>query len=265
MAEERDDDTWATSDRRPANTYSSILPHPRAAKDESVEIAIVLDHRFAFYYWEKWKHENLAGFRPPVLVSLDWHEDLAAPDEQERAELIALDSTSPKDVGHFCWEGLNPLNDGHVLAAAFLGLLSDVYVVRKQEDECVDNFVGNSGEKHGIHCYRTIAELCAALKQRRYDDAYFDIDLDYFTESPSRHGGGDQVKIVSEEEIRTAIAPSGDLMQWLFPRLRGMTIAMEPEFCGGIINAGEILRVIDKNLFSPQLLSAKCGWVKGVV
>ena len=245
---------------RPPGTFYETLPAVRDGRD-TVEVAIVQDHRFAFFYWQKWKTLKKEGFRPPVLVSLDWHQDLAGPDDEEKDELRNLDPEDYLSVGRFCWEKLNQLNDGHILAAAFLNLIGDIHILHKQEDDSGPNFKGLSGENHEIVCYKTAEALVAGLTRREgYDDAYFDIDLDYFTESPDSCGGGKEVVLVDDGEIAAVLSPDGALMKWVLHRLAGMTIATEPEFCGGMVNSNRIFNIVDETLFTGRLVSGACGW-----
>lgn len=104
-------------------------------------------------------------------------------------------------------------------------------------------------------------QLTDALKEKGVGRLYFDIDLDYFTESDDpTFGGGKNVRLVSDKEIHKTIEPSSELMKWILPRMSGMTIALEPEFCGGISNANHILEIVSQALFSPQLLRQDCHW-----
>jgi hypothetical protein len=44
-------------------------------------------------------------------------------------------------------------------------------------------------------------------------------------------------------------------MQFVLPRLSGMTIAIEPEFCGGYSSAMSIYQNVEKTMFNGQLFS----------
>lgn len=243
---------------RPPGTYYDIVLHP-VDVNRTIEVAIVQEHRFAFFYWMKWgrKHKPLA---PPSLVSLDWHQDLAAPCEMEREWLRALDTNDYKAVSFFCWDQLHPNNDGHVLAAAYLNIIGNIYVVQKQEDASVEYFEDIAGGIHVIHCYESIDALIEDVTLQEHPSVILDVDLDYFTESAESCGGGERVELVPAEDIHGFLHPNGKLMSWVFPRLCGMTIATEPEFCGSLVNANRLFSVVDDVLFSPPLLSHRSGW-----
>jgi hypothetical protein len=244
----------------PPGCKIDILRHP-GGDNVAVEIALFQEHRYAFFFWLRWsRYLRGEGERVPALVSLDWHEDLAGPDEDECKELLALDQEAPREVALFCWEKLNPLNDGHILAAAYLGFLGDVYVVRKQRREPLADFIDASGTAHRIRCFDSTAALLAQVGTEEHQRVFFDVDLDFFTESRDPHGGGESVTLVSDAEILKALDPTGPLMAWLIPRLSGFTIATEPEFCGGIENSNHLLSVLSAALFSPAMLSHRSKW-----
>jgi hypothetical protein len=244
---------------RPPGTYFSILPHPSCI-DESVEVAVVQDHRFAFFYWLKWK--NGFGFEAPspILISFDWHEDLAWPEESECEELNALNTNDYKSIATFCWEKLHSQNDGHILSAAYLDLIGDIYVLRKQDRLSTFDFYDVNGKAHVVRCYSSIDKLLTEIKQVNDTKVFFDIDLDYFTESTEPSGGGEHLQLVPDEDIITMLNPASDLFIWMFKRLAGITIATEPLFCGGLVNSNHLLSVVNDALFYPQLLSHRPNW-----
>ena len=76
----------------PMGAYESILDNPFTKK--ALEVAVFHEHRIAFYYWALWttgiEYGNSRISPPPTLVSFDWHEDTAAPEEIEQQELQNL-------------------------------------------------------------------------------------------------------------------------------------------------------------------------------
>ena len=95
----------------------------------------------------------------------------------------------------------------------------------------------------------------ALKKHPHVNQIYLDVDLDYFTQSSESCGGGAGLTLVPEEEITITFNPQSELMQFILPRLSGMTIAIEPEFCGGYANAMSIFQTIEKTMFNGQLIS----------
>lgn len=243
---------------RPPGTYYDIVSHPTDIK-RAIEVAIIQDHRFAFFYWLKWKKNNELHV-PPSLVSLDWHQDLAPPSDLEREWLRDLDTNDYKAVSFFCWDKLHSQNDGHILAAAYLNIIGDIHVVQKQQKMPVEDFKDIAGRTHVIYCYESVDALVEKVSSQNHSSVFFDIDLDYFTESQESGGGGENVKLVPAEDIRACICQDGKLLSWVFPRMCGMTIATEPEFCGGLVNSNNLFGVVNDALFSPALLSHRAGW-----
>lgn len=243
---------------RPPGTHSDIVAHP-VDSERAIEVAVVQDHRFAFFYWSKWRQQNGVA-PPPSLVSLDWHQDLVAPDIDECELLKKLKTDDFNAVSHFCWDKLHSLNDGHILAAAYLNVIGDIHVVAKQRDECPEDFVDIAGSIHALWCHESVESLLEAVRGQVCTSVLFDIDLDYFTESADSCGGGSDLKLVETSEIERCLRPDGDLMSWIFPRLSGMTIATEPEFCGGLLNSNELFRTVHNILFYPPLLTTRAGW-----
>ncbi len=248
----------------PPGTYCDNLAHP-SGKNKAIEVSIIQDHRFAFFYWLKWL--NKAGKKtsgeisaPPDLITIDWHQDLVAPNDIKCDRLNKLDHSNYKSIALFCWYKLNPLNDDHILSAAYLDIIGDIYVICKQENGSLDKYEDSNGKTHRINCYKNVPDLMNDLKEKSIADVFFDVDIDYFTESPDLDGGGKHLTLVSDEEIKKILNPSNNLMKWVFQRMVGMTIATEPECCGGIINSNLILSVVNDLLFSPALLSYRARW-----
>lgn len=145
---------------RPLGTYYDIISHP-VDRRRAIEVAIVQDHRFAFFYWLKWRNKQAEQPDPPTLISLDWHQDLAQP--------------------------------------------CDLHVVQKQRDECPEDFVDIEGRTHLIRCYESVEELTKTISGQEHSSVILDIDLDYFTESPDPCGGGEQLQLVSDDEIQACL------------------------------------------------------------
>jgi hypothetical protein len=244
-------------DLSPPGTYYSIVSQPHGKRPDAMEVAVMHEHRFAFFFWARWTQRRSSA---PDLISLDWHQDLALPDAEEKRLLEALPLQQETVVSIASWAELHQQNDGHILAAAYLGLLGDIYVVQKQRDEVTPLFQDRHGHEHHVFCFQTEEELLDVVNRRNVEDVYFDIDLDFFTESKEPSGGGENVTLVTRDEVRRLLDPAGRLMAFVFPRLRGMTLALEPEFCGGLRNAHRLFEWVDTTLFDPGLLAKTCGW-----
>ncbi len=242
----------------PPGSYNWIVAHPSRPETEAMEVATFHEHRFAFFYWNRWRVENPTKPRPD-LISLDWHRDLAAPDSYERGILRGLDLSNMTGTAVASWIELHPHDDGHVLAAAYLDLIGDVYVVQKHRDGPEPDLVDVKGQIHKVRCFASIDELLDKAKREGVENIYLDIDLDFFTESDDPNGGG-EVRLLERESAREVIDPDGPLLSFAFPRLQGMTIALEPKFCGGLSNSHRLFGWVDNSLFDPGLGYPGCRW-----
>lgn len=245
----------------PPGAAYDIISHP-SRRNEAIEVALMRDHRFAFYYWFKWwKKSNwdLPSANAPPLVSIDWHRDLCAPDDVEKQELQQMNLESYKETALFCWDKLNPFNDGHILSAAYLNLIGDIYVLCKQDSGLIEpTFKDQWNNDHLVKCFDSAEELYSELSSIENNNAYFDIDLDYFVQSNAPCGGG--LVTLLDNEVSSLLHTDSDLMKWLFHRMSGMTIATEPEFCGGLTNSNKIFNALDTTLFNSSLFSQAATW-----
>ncbi len=245
-------------------SYCQGTIHPYYLHAISCPIAIVQQHRFVFYYWLKWAKELpykkfITQNAPPALISFDWHRDIH--EIQNSADLKRLNSDNLTDVALFTWFRLNPNNDGHILSAAYLNMIGDIYRLIKQgdDDSVVDKYEDMFGNIHHIFIHKSLNDLYRNLKVADTEVFYFDIDLDYFIESDNSAGFGVK-SIASEEEIFSTLDVNSDFMRLIFPRLGGMTIATEPKWCGGLINSNYFLDGLNYSLFDGSLLSKDCYW-----
>lgn len=157
------------------------------------------------------------------------------------------------------WIELHPHDDGHVLAAAYLDLIGDVYVVQKHREGPEPELVDVNGQAHKVRCFASVDELLDVTEREGVEDVFLDIDLDYFTESDDPDGGG-EVQLADREHVCEVLDPDGPLLSFAFPRLQGMTIALEPKFCGGLANSHRLFGWVDASLFEPGLGSPGCRW-----
>lgn len=212
-----------------------------------------MQHRFAFFYWRKWAIER-EGKRPPSLVSIDYHRDLAHPNEEEIKTLSSVQELGPRELGRFCWEVLHPNNDGHVLAAAHLNLISDILVLRSGEfgEPTESPYVDKYGNQHRVIEFTTIADLEAALNGRTDESAILDIDLDYFIDESGLMGQPQTWSSKSDDDIEHVIDSGRELFRWLRPRISGITLALEPSHCGGLRNCARFFQIVEGRLFDEQ-------------
>ncbi|ADG66912.1 hypothetical protein Plim_1075 [Planctopirus limnophila DSM 3776] len=260
---------------------SSLSEHNRA-----IEVAVIYHHRMAFYYWLCWttndwscslRSDQLA----PDLVTVDWHDDVGGEPDCVFDELHSLiarlevenvdDHASLRDavqrrqmsennVIAYSMLGLRSLNDGHIFPAQYLNAIGNVYVLYKQREKHSCRMTDQYGNQHEIHYVRTVRDLLKHLKKAESRPTYFDLDVDYFFREGRGKVRGAEV-MIAEEEIRSLLDLDGDFMAHLGARpMRGMTIALEPTYCGGLIGCFKALSVICETLFEGSLLGDKVDW-----
>lgn len=246
----------------PPGSNKQILSHPKKTNGV-VELAIFQEHRYAFFYWLKWTREEKKE-NPPCLVSLDWHQDLCFPCDTEKEWLSQLDQSNDGDVALFSWAKLAGNNDGHILCAAYLNLIGDIYIHCRQEpffdcwedEELIDVY----GNKHIIKKFKTFDSLEKHMLTTEENNVYFDIDLDFFTKDNPLNGKGKKFTYMTKNEINKILSDERPLIKWIFERLCGFTIATEPEHCGGLLKSNKFLNIISKLYFKPEVFAQNCDW-----
>lgn len=246
----------------PANSDYQILSHPSGNNQRSIELAIFLEHRFAFYYWCKWNSRNQRDSAPD-LITFDWHQDLVYPCSTIKSELQKLDLKNKFEVSFFSWARLNSLNDDHIMAATYLNQIKNVWVVCKQghisgmnNEEIIDH----EGNKHIIRKFSDKSSLFKQLKNSQVSEIYLDIDLDYFTIDNISSNDKFSFSYMSNKEIREIFSGESEFMKWIFQRLEGFTIALEPEHTGGIKKSLEYLSLLNDMLFEGDIMHSNCKW-----
>jgi hypothetical protein len=253
----------------PPGSTNGFIDHPTDS-NKSLEIGVVLQHRFAFYYWLKWHTEaQLTGGPTPNLLTIDWHDDVGGDCDFIPKELEQLNPRDRNELSLFCWARLRSLNDGHIAPAQYLNAIGDVFVILKQradERKMYEHYRKHTqkdlhGNVHQVHYYDGVAQFLREHKADTVQPLILDVDLDYFTTlGESRERGAAQ--LVDDRTIRKVMSTSGPLMQWVFPRLAGFTIALEPKYCGGIGNCLHILDVVSRTLFDSTLMSSVMSWCR---
>ena len=239
------------------NTFKQILAHP-SGNNGSIELTIFNEHRFAFYYWTKWTH-NLKSV--PDLVTFDWHEDLGFPCAETKEMLGKLDLTYWEEIAYFAWTKLSSNNDTHILAAAYLNQIGDIWVLRKQSlHSDGEKLIDINGNEHRIHKFDTIEELYKSLLKSKLENVYLDIDIDYFTIENNCSNDDSLYTYVEEKEIEEIINPRSNLFGWLLKRTNGITIALEPQCVGGISESLRIWKIIESCWFNKSVGPMEVDW-----
>jgi len=256
-------------------------PFPPYRDKRAVEIGFVIEHRFAFYYWLKCKQKMMTDrrsksrpsdeeFCPPDLITWDWHDDVGGECDFIEEELVALNQADEQEVALFCWAGLRQINDGHIAPALWLNALGNVYVLQKQRDDdeldqysrpCKDRY----GREHNVWFFRDpqeLAEHFAETKSRT--GVIWDVDLDFFTEEEEVP---DQwyTPPVSKRTIRSLLNSNKLWMRQILGDLQAITIAIEPEYTGGLTQSLSLYETWEKALFTEPVFSKTCRWREEVM
>tara|TARA_B100000378_G_scaffold277056_1_gene276382 strand:- start:19374 stop:20183 length:810 start_codon:yes stop_codon:yes gene_type:complete len=246
----------------PPGSLRQILSHPYL-DNGVVELALFQEHRYAFFFWNKWVREKELE-KPPCLVSLDWHQDLCYPCETEKQWLDELNLSNDGDVSVFSWAKLAGNNDGQILSAAYLNLVGNVYIHCRQatfkaaweDEELLDKY----GNIHLIKKFKKLEDIEEYILKCNETKVFFDIDLDFFVLDSGLHNGTFDFTYLKKNEIESILNHERPLINWIFNRLVGFTIATEPKHCGGLLKSNEFLNLISKAYFVPELFSPNCSW-----
>ena len=133
----------------PPGTYLEEIAHP-GDKSKTIELAIFKEHRFAFYFWNRWSFDLPDSSKPPTLITIDWHRDFAPPSSGEQEKLNKLNLSDPEEVAKFIWSGLDTHNDSHLLSAAYLNIIDDVILLKNYGDQAENTYVDSDGNNHMI-------------------------------------------------------------------------------------------------------------------
>jgi hypothetical protein len=237
----------------PPGTYLEKLPHPDGSRSAMLELAIFKEHRFAFYFWNRWIQGMDSKKKPPSLVTIDWHRDLAPPSKSEITALMELNLANPETVAQYTWSQLDTHNDSHLLSAAYLNLIGDVYLLKNYGENQESTFEDVSGNIHHIFEYKASSEFADAIRSSNQKRLFLDVDLDYFVKEKIASHQLKEVRLQEDAEILMLFKEDSSLLDYLFPRLEGITIATEPRYCGGIRKSNHLLDVVLDCFFTPEM------------
>lgn len=226
----------ADIDSSPGNTIGvggslERTEHPYLPR-ETLEIATVIEYRFSFYYWYKWSNEikKLFSGDLPDIITLDCHDDTGSECDYPDNCLDTFPMSSEAHVSFFCWHGMRKNNDGNAWPAMHYNLINDVHVIMPKISNRDHAFSFSCDRQHHVNYYTTPDEY---IKRNRCDDrpVILDIDIDYFMTGPL-----DKIK-KNFKRVNQLFENSDSLWNSIKPRLYAISIAIEPNYCGGTYNA----------------------------
>lgn len=236
-----------------------FAPSP-GSREGSCTVGVVNEHRFAFCFWAKYASESER--KPPCLITLDSHDDVGGRDDLSDEELDALPVSDATVVCLYSWLRLSPLNDGQIYPALRLGFFSDAYVflsglsVRNRPPR---QYEDHFGKAHRVSYFNKERNLLEALPT--CGDIVLDIDLDFFARGNNNSSRDPRSAIPwLPQDIRRFLRRKKGVIQKVLPRVVGMTIALEPRYCGGFVNSLRILEAVNRELFCGTLGTQEAIW-----
>jgi hypothetical protein len=232
-------------------------------------VLATMDHRAVLVAAWAAREQGLFGAAPPLLLRLDAHPDFGEkprPWAHERSQLTDLDSV------HAVVNDQRHDDGGWVVSALQFGLARDVVSLfvhdyhRFPGDD--DSYTDHTGTEHELATFPGIAAMQRAAESSRRLGRIFgsagycpeagwspegralwvDIDLDFAT----RRSASDEVSVwTAEDWAREFDAPHAAFLAGALSRAALVTIATEPEFCGGHGAVGEIADAL-KRVFAPH-------------
>lgn len=74
------------------------------------------------------------------------------------------------------------------------------------------------------------------------------------------HNGTFNFTYLEKNDIKNILNHERPLINWVFERLTGLTIATEPKHCGGLLKSNKFLNMISESYFTPELFAPSCNW-----
>jgi hypothetical protein len=239
----------------PPGTHLEEISHA-ADPNRSIEKAIIMEHRFAFFFWMKWrnqlKNNDLQQQPAPTLVTIDWHRDLAPVSDDLKKGLEQLNQQNLSDVSNYVWAQLDQTNDGHIFCAAWLNLIGDIILLQNTTGYQESTFTDKNGNEHRVYEFQDFDQFQKFMTARDDTNIFFDVDLDYFIHGKGKRYYSDDFQRYSDDEIKEVIDRTHPVFKYMIPRIDGITLALEPGYCGGIVNACQIMDVFHSQLFTEQ-------------
>ena len=223
---------------------------------ESIELGVFHQHRFAFHYWAKWKRKYCGvnriepdAFEPPDLLTMDWHNDFRADSDFLEKDIRALNQANFNEVALFSWLCLPKLNDGQIYPAVKLNLLGDVYQITKSgrgsPHMLIQDVYGNPHHIYQVKGLKSFANRCDGR-----NGIYWDIDLDYFT---SGSGDRESQRVMPETQIKRVFQKNDEAVRLILRGLHGITVALEPEYSGGLTSALNLFKIWEDIFFTGSV------------
>lgn len=237
------------------------------------KLYVMKDHATALITWKKAYYDGLIN-KNAILFHIDRHTDFCFDKKnQEKSEIIL--EMENEDFIDFVLNDLHPNNDEFIVNAMISGLIKDGISIDINDDADFGEIIERSysttkksifthnGIEHNNYLYQTeniskligyqclIGDTCIhqdvnQLFQKN-DNFILDIDLDFFTYlndncTYSKHA----------EDIKRQITSNS--FKEIVNKSKIISIALEPEMCGGDMHCLEILFVLNQHWLIPNNL-----------
>jgi len=139
--------------------------------------------------------------------------------------------------------------------------LADVSITERYD---LQDFICNSpsdryGVPHEIFYFRTHEEMAECFEETNSrTGVIWDLDMDFFITEES--GDTADPQPVPVAEITDMLSYDNRWMPMILRDLKDITIALEPEFTGGLVQSLELYRAWEESLFESSIFGNKCCW-----
>lgn len=205
------------------------------------KIFVVREHRYALYCWKKALEQNLIQ-KSTFLLHIDAHTDFTLKEhhKQESEAFLTLDD---KQAADFIKNSLDQDNSEFIVPGMLANIVKDGLAVYRNEglDYGTRTQSTRSFPGHTLHLYRSesLSSLSFYLAEHPIPEDYIlDIDLDYFTYKC------EAIYPKHPEDLMLQLQS----LKPLWDKAKIITIALEPECCGGKTHCKEILNAVDSFL-----------------
>ncbi len=271
------------------NLRSNVRVLNASIQGSGKEVIVFEDHRYTLIaLWHAFEKGLLDRLDPPSLIRFDFHDDGKDPKcGFDKVEEIRRTQPPLREFMDFVeWE-LSSSDDDWVKTAMELGLIGDMVIFGAEKTsnfrETWQQYPDHTGVRHtvwslghlwGLFGYQgTFTDLC---QRERYDDLWkifgwngksffredeaksivLDIDLDCFT------GNFADVQQAFPDSILRRhfaqfqeVTSAGAFLKMVAQRSNFITVAVESDCCGGIVEAHKVMASLDTILFDrPGIL-----------
>jgi hypothetical protein len=269
--------------------WSDQIPNARQLLDTPYSVITYTDHRWTLPVFFSALDQKAMSSLP--LVVFDQHYDICEPSlsSLEQIRRIRKAGTDIGSIVDLCKNHLSPMNDDWIIAGMELGIIGDAVLVYSQGSEDPPlSHLDHMGNTHKIRRLPGLSEafthqgaLCDTMQDDRFSELwsilrwecrdgrfsrtrtprslFLDFDLDCFVSN--WHG---KVFPLPEEILRQEMEYESDrpstsgwtpkmLVKTFLEDAAVVTLAQEPNWCGGQQNADHILLMINRVLFDGAL------------